>query len=114
MDDGFTALLKSIDISVFLKCLNSLHPMINFTEEKAIITSLNGLNTQTLNFLDVKVMLNENNQVETDIFYKTTNSHNYLKYESSHPEHTKRNVPFKFNKKNHLFCFRPNKSGIKT
>lgn len=103
MDDGFIALLKSIDISTFLKCLNSLHPAISFTEEKATTTSINGKMTQTLNFLDINVMLNENDQVETDIFYKTTNAHDYLNYQSSHPEHTKRNVPYNLAKR--IICF---------
>ena len=103
MDDGFAALLNSIDISIFLKCLNSMHPMINFTEEKAIVTTYNGKKLQTLNYLDVSVMLHENNEIETDVFYKSTNSHDYLNYDSSHPQHTKRNVPFNLAKR--IVCF---------
>lgn len=103
MDDGFAALLKSINITTLLKCLNSLHPNITFTEEKAIFTIIDKQKTQMLNFLDVNVLLRENNQLETDVYYKTTNSHDYLNYDSSHPEHIKRNIPYNLAKR--IICF---------
>ena len=49
------------------------------------------------------LILKENDQLETNIFYKTTNSHDYLNYESSHPTHTKRNVPYNLAKR--ITCF---------
>ena len=103
MDDGFLALLKSIKFNTFLQCLNSMHPKIKFTEEKAEFLTINGLKTQRLNFLDVTILLNENNLLETDVYYKPTNRHDYLNYTSSHPEHTKRNIPFNLAKR--IICF---------
>ena len=101
MDNGFAALLKSIDITVFLKCLNLLYPIIHVTEEKATTTNIDGQETQMLDFLDVNVILNEIDQLETDIFYKTTN--NEMKYESSHPTDTKQNALYNLAKR--IICF---------
>ena len=47
---------------------------------------------QILNLLDVKIILHEDNSVETDIYYKPTNTHDYLPYDSAHPVHTKNNL----------------------
>ena len=111
MDDGFLALLNSINFDTFLNCLNSMHPLIQFTQEKAIFTTWNKLKAQKLNFLDVCVILTERNTIETDVYYKTTNSHDYLNFESSHPEHTKRNVPFNLAKR--IICFVSNDKLLK-
>lgn len=32
--------------------------------------------------------------IETDIFYKSTDTHQYLDFRSCHPSHTKRNIPY--------------------
>ena len=73
MDDGFAALLKSIEITVFLKCLNLLHLMIHFTGEKATTTTIDGQETQILNFLDVNVILKERSSTKLiNILIKTT------------------------------------------
>ena len=45
-----------------------------------------------MNFLDVSSILHQNGRLETDIFYKETNSHDYLYYFSHHPEHTKQKI----------------------
>ena len=100
MDDGFVPLPKSISANIFLQSLNNLHPSIKFTLEKATITN-NHLKelVQTTNFLDVKVMLDTNNKMSTDIYYKSTNSHDYLHYDSFHPKHTIDNIPFNLAKR---------------
>ena len=43
--------------------------------------------------LDILVSINGNRLV-TSVFYKPTHSHSYLLYSSSHPNHTKRSIPF--------------------
>ena len=103
MDDGFLPLLNSIEIETFINCLNALHPAIKFTFERATFESINDIYSQTLNFLDVKIILDINNRITTDIFYKPTNAHDYLNYNSDHPEHTKRNVPYNLAKR--IICF---------
>ena len=42
----------------------------------------------------------------TDVFYKETNTHDYLNYKSHHPEHTKRNIPFVLAKRIIVFTTR--------
>ena len=44
-------------------------------------------------FLDILVKL-ENNQVTTDIYYKPTDTHQYLSFNSCHPRATKNNIPY--------------------
>ena len=46
-----------------------------------------------VNFLDLK-LCKENNIIQTDIFYKATDSHQYLDFKSNHPRHVKANIPF--------------------
>ena len=81
MDDGFSPIRSDIDIDLFLHCLNSQHPNIKYTEEIATFVKNKDEKYQKLNFLDITVILHDNNNIETDIFYKSTNSHDYLNYQ---------------------------------
>ena len=65
--------------------LNSLHPQIKFIKEWS--------NTK-INFLDVSVIKEKNGNISTDIFYKATESFNYVPFQSGHPSHTRANTPF--------------------
>ena len=103
MDDGFIPLPLQIDINTFMVCLNSMHKDIIFTKEEALNHTYYGKKAKILNFLDVSVILTEDNIIETDIFYKSTNSHDYLNYNSHHPDHTKKNIPFTLAKR--IICF---------
>ena len=42
--------------------------------------------------MDIEVILHSNNTIETDIYYKETNAHDYLPYNSAHPKHGKDNL----------------------
>ena len=97
MDDGFVPLPKMVDESVFLNCLNLLHKDINFTLEPGEIDNVN--KTQTISFLDIKIIKHDDNNIETEIFYKSTNSHHYLHFSSQHPRHILENIPFNLAKK---------------
>ena len=100
MDDGFVPLPKSIPADTFLQILNDLHPSIKFTLEKAVTTNEpSNQAVQSVNFLDVTVILNQSNQISTDIYYKNTNAHDYLHFDSFHPQHTLRNIPFNLAKR---------------
>ena len=44
-------------------------------------------------FLDVKILL-ENEKIETDLYCKPTDKHQYLLHSSSHPYHTKKSIPY--------------------
>ena len=74
-------------------CLNNLHWSINHAYEKAKVTiDVKGNLVQILNFLDANVILNIKNGISTDVYYKDTNSHNYLPYDSAHPESCNKNT----------------------
>ena len=79
MDDGFLLWPSNSNFDNFYFCLHHLYPSIRFTFEKAEINkNKNGEEIQILNFLDVKVILNETTRVVLrDIYYKT-NTHDYL------------------------------------
>lgn len=64
--------------------LNNLHPQFKFTMESSI---------QEIAFLDIKVYIT-NNSVKTDIYYKATDTHQFLTFDSCHPRHTKTSIPY--------------------
>jgi len=85
LDDCFIVLDTDIyDINELTKILNSLHDNITFTIETG---------ETKLSFLDV-LILNDRDEIKTDIFHKATDSRQYLKFESCHPHHTNRNVTY--------------------
>ena len=73
---------KNANIDVFRELLNEIHPSLKFTVEKGKNTCEQNFDTfvQVLNILDVSIILHQNGRLETDIFYKETNSHDYLNY----------------------------------
>ena len=69
----------------FINDLNSCHPSIKFTAE---------LSNTSVNFLDTTVKLTQHGQLETDLYCKPTDAHNYLLYNSAHPSHLKKGIPY--------------------
>lgn len=85
LDDVFILWPKSKhELNCFNILLNNLHKDLKFTMEN---------NIEKLPFLDVLVKL-KGDQIETDIYYKPTDSKQYLLFNSCHPKHTKQNIPF--------------------
>ena len=68
----------------FITYLNNLHPTIKFTSS---------FSYNEIPFLVVKVML-LNGRLETDLYVKPTDKHQYLLKSSCHPSHTKQSIPF--------------------
>ena len=100
MDDGFFLLPEMLNFDNFMVCLNNLHPSNNYKYEKAKVTrEEKGDLVQILNFLDVSVILNTKNETSTDVYHKDTNTHDYIPYDSAHPESYKKNVPYNLAKK---------------
>ena len=62
---------------------------------------------KVLDFFDVKIILHEDNSVETDIYYKPTNTHDYLPYNSAYGGHTKNNILYHLAKKIIVFVSNP-------
>ena len=56
-----------------------------------------------------KIILHENNSGETNIYYKPTNPHDYLPYDSSHPEPSKKNILYNLAKRIIVFVSNPEK-----
>lgn len=40
--------------------------------------------------MDFKIILNEDNSIETDIYYEPINTHDYSRYSSAHQGHTQK------------------------
>ena len=85
LDDCFIFWSKSDEeLNDLHNVLNNLHPSIKFTMESS---------TTELPFLDILV-IKEDRKIITDLYYKKTDSHQYLLFNSCHPSHVKRNIPF--------------------
>lgn len=72
------------DLEILHNILNNLRIDINFTLQ---------FSSTEQPFLDVLVK-NRDGKIETDIYYKDTDSKQYLLFYSCHPRHTKINIPF--------------------
>ena len=85
LDDCFILWTRSVEeLHHFHNILNSLHSDIKFTIE---------LNENKLPFLDI-LIIKYNTQLSTDIYYKETDTKQYLDFKSCHPSHTKRSIPY--------------------
>ena len=68
----------------FIECLNEEYPTIKTTAEWS---------QTSINFLDVSVSFTDG-KITTDLYVKTTDSHQYLHSSSSHPYHCKMGIPY--------------------
>ncbi|XP_061175938.1 uncharacterized protein LOC133184880 [Saccostrea echinata] len=85
LDDCFILWNDNVDrLSVFHQLLNGLDSNIRFTMESS---------DTKLPFLDVLV-IKEDTKLSTDIYYKSTDTHQYLHFASCHPHHTKTAIPY--------------------
>ena len=71
--------------------LHKWHENFDIKQFYDIINSLDENPSRTLNFLDIQLKI-VNNTLVFDIYYKPTNSFNYLTHSSCHPSHTKNNI----------------------
>lgn len=85
LDDCFIVWSEDMDrLTIFYELLNELNPSIKFTME---------INDNKLPFLDVLV-IKEDTKISTDVYYKPTDTHQYLHFGSCHPHHTKTAIPY--------------------
>ena len=85
LDDCFLPWNKNFgDIQVFIDVLNSLDIDINFTFD---------MNDNEISFLNVLVYKGEN-RLLCDVFYKETDTREYLPFDSCHVRHCKINIPY--------------------
>ncbi len=69
---------------LFVESFNSVHESFKFTY---------GLSSHEIHFLDV-TLFKSNKKIMSDIYYKPTDSFQYLHFYSHHPSHIKRNIPY--------------------
>ena len=67
----------------FVEYINSYHQTIKFTTEKS---------RDSVSYLDVLVS-RKGRALETDPYYKSTDTHRYLQRNSCHPWHVKKAIP---------------------
>ena len=79
-----TASCSRVELERFINFVNTFHTALQFTWE---------ISETSVSFLDILVSIN-GNLLSTSVFYKPTDSHSYLLFSSSHPNHTKRSIPF--------------------
>ena len=73
------------ELDKFIAHLNSCHSTIKFTAD---------ISDKEVHFLDLTIKLNEDGTLTTSLYSKPTDSHNYLLYNSSHPDHCKSGMPY--------------------
>ena len=74
-----------IELKNFVKHLNNTHGTIKFSMETSKVE---------ISFLDPMVKL-ENGKIITDLYCKTASRNNYLPFNSAHPYHCKKSLPFR-------------------
>ena len=85
IEDIFFVWVEEKDILVsFLERLNNFHPSLKFTYD---------LSTDKINFLDVTVKVEEG-KISADLYCKPTDGHQYLHYQSCHPNHIKNSIVY--------------------
>ena len=86
LDDCFIIWLSRLgNIVEFTDILNELHPDFQFVEAH---------HPSAIPMLDVMVKKLSDGKIVTDIFHKATDTRRYLPYNSCHPGHTRRNIPY--------------------
>ena len=84
LDDGLMIWKKSFgNFEDFILILNNLDSNIEFTYDSS---------DYGLSYLNLFIYI-ESNKLLTDVYYKPTDSHDYLPFSSCHPRHTKNNIP---------------------
>ena len=71
-------------LQTFFNFINEIHDSIKFTYE---------FSATEIHFLDVTVRLNKD-QYSTSIYRKPTDSHSYLRFNSCHPTHCRKSIPY--------------------
>ena len=85
LDDIFCIWTEGIErLQEFYQYLNSFHPTIKFTME---------FSKEQINFLDVNISQKEG-ALQTDLYYKSTDTHQFLHFRSCHRYIYKKSIPY--------------------
>ena len=86
IDDIFVIWTHGLErLNAFVHHLNNCLPSIKFEAEQSC---------SEIHFLDVTVSIDEQHNLQTDLYTKPTDSHNYLNYKSAHPRHCRDGIPY--------------------
>jgi hypothetical protein len=72
------------DLDMFIHHVSNYHDSIKFTHE---------VSESNLPFLDLKLSI-EGDSIISSIHFKETDSHNFLRFDSSHPPACKKSIPY--------------------
>ena len=72
------------ELEMFIDYVSNFYPFLKFTHE---------VSSSSVNFLDLTLSIT-GNKISSDIFFKPTDSHNYLLYSSSHPPSCLNAIPY--------------------
>ena len=75
---------SELQLEGFLERLNNWHPNLKFTSEKS---------RHQVNFLDV-IIKKQGQNLLSDLFIKPTDGHQYLHFDSCHPNHVKNSIVY--------------------
>lgn len=93
IDDCFLVWNKTFgDVNIITNILNSLNNSIQYTINQ---------HEQHLPFLDIMIY-KKNTEIHTDIYKKPTDSTGLLPFNSKHPRHTIRNIPYNLSRRINL------------
>ena len=82
-DDGFGIWTHGLDnLFLFVDTLNLFHPTLKFTLTHG----------RSLNYLDLIIRIDDQEHIQTETYYKPTDSFAYLHAESNHPKHCMENI----------------------
>jgi hypothetical protein len=85
LDDIFFICLHGKEsLLEFLNYINNYHETIKYTWEYS---------ERGVSYLDVRVEL-ESGKLQTDVYSKPTDTHQYLDFKSCHPAHVKKAIPY--------------------
>ena len=69
----------------FFRNINRVHDSIKFEYVKSSVS---------IAFLDTLIYIDDDRKLQTTLYNKPTDSHNYLHYNSAHPRHLRYNLPY--------------------
>ncbi|KAJ8029140.1 hypothetical protein HOLleu_28468 [Holothuria leucospilota] len=73
-----------IELQNFINFVSNFYPFLKFTHV---------ISTSSVNFLDLKLSINDC-KISSSIYFKPTDSHNYLLYSSNHPRSCINSIPY--------------------
>ena len=78
-----------IQIIIIKEMMNDIDAKIQYTFESSTDSIDN-----SVAYLDCRVIISQNGTIDTDIYAKKTDTFNYLPFNSAHPRHVMRNIPY--------------------